>query len=327
MARLQGQRATAEEQLGKGLAISREIGDLNGVLEALVGLTDVAGSFGEYEAGKQLASESLAISRQLERPDRVARALSSLAWSTSCLGAYGEAEAYYRESLAICQEIGDQNGIALALEHIGWMAWCIGGARLAEATVYYERALAIYREIGERSRLSMCLADLALAFNDLGAYAKAQQHSQEGLAITEATGNLGLMSYNLYCLGVAACGLGDFQAGRKYLLKSLRIAWEAQIPDNTLNVLFYVAVLLVKESGDTNVLEPVKFQVKVRALELLALVIHHPATWQAIKDRAARLQAQLEAELPPDVVTAAKMRAKDHALEEIVAEILSDEDP
>jgi predicted ATPase/DNA-binding SARP family transcriptional activator len=324
MARLQGQRATAEEQLGQSLAISREIGDLNGVLEALLGLTDVAGSFGEYDVGEQRASESLAISRQLERPDKVAQALSALAWSTSCLGAYDEAEAYYKESLAICQEIGNQSGFALALEHVGWIAWCIGGARLVEATGYYEKAVAIYREIGERSRLSMCLADLALTLNDLGAYEKAQQHSLEGLAITEATGNLGLRSYNLCCLGVAAGGLGDFQASRKYLLKSLQIAWEAQIPDNTLNTLYYLAMLSVQESVATDLPEPVKLRYKARALELLTLVVHHPATWQAIKDRAARLQLDLEVELAADVTALAKAQGRSKTLKAVVTEILEE---
>jgi len=323
VARLQGSRAAAEEHLAKGLAISREIGDLNGVLEALAGLTDVAGAFGEYETGKRLAGESLAISRQLERPDCVAQVLCSLAWSTSCLGAYDEAERYYRESLAISQEIGDKNGAALALQFIGWIAWCTGGDRVAEAIGYYEKALAIYREIGEQSKLSMCLADLTLSFNDLEMYQEAQQHSQEAFTITKMTGNLALMAYSLYCLGAAACGLNDFQASRNYLLKSLQIAWQAQILDHSLNSLFYLARLLVKESMATDLPAPVKSRSRTKALELLALVLQHRITWQAIKDRAAVFKTELEAELPADRVSVLNAQPESQELEAVVAELLA----
>lgn len=53
----------------------------------------------------------------------------------------------------------------------------------------------------------------------------------------------------------------------------------------------------------------------------LFCVIHHPACWQPIKDKAVHLQAQLEAAVPPDLVNAAKIRAKDRQIEEIVKEL------
>lgn len=168
----------------------------------------------------------------------------------------------------------------------------------------------------------MCLGDLALAVGETGEYDQAIQYSREGLAITEAMGHLNLMVYNLYCLGAAACGLGDFQASRECLIKSLKVAWEAQIIDHTTIALFYLAALLAKESDLIEATEPFKLQQKVKALELLTLVVDHPACWQPIKDRAARLQIQLEAVLPTDVVTTAKMSAKDRTLEEVVTEIL-----
>ena len=63
---------------------------------------------------------------------------------------------------------------------------------------------------------------------------------------------------------------------------------------------------------------------KERALELLALVLHHPISWQWAKDRAAPLVAQLEAELSPDVAAAAWERGRASDLEETVAELLDE---
>jgi hypothetical protein len=60
-----------------------------------------------------------------------------------------------------------------------------------------------------------------------------------------------------------------------------------------------------------------------RAAELLALVLHHPATWQWAKDRAAPLVAELEAKLSPDALAAAQERGRTRDLETTVAELLA----
>jgi tetratricopeptide (TPR) repeat protein len=272
--------------------------------------------------GRQLAGECLAINRQLGSPVQIARAIGSLAWPTSCLGGYREAEEYWQESLAICQEIGDRFGTAEGLNFLGWTAWCKGVTGLAEASAYHQKALAIYREIGHRRNFAMCLGDLTLAVSEMGESEQAIQFGREGLAVAEEIGHLDLMVYNLFCLGAAACDLGDFQASRDYLIKSLRIAWEAQIGDKITIVLFYLARLIAKESDLAEVIEPDKSQQRLRALELLALISDHPACWQVIKDKAARLQLELEAQLPADVAAAAKTQRRVQTLEAAVVEIL-----
>ena len=91
-----------------------------------------------------------------------------------------------------------------------------------------------------------------------------------------------------------------------------------------MNIVFYFAMLLMKESHGAASPEPFDPQKKTKALELLATVISHPATWQPIKDRATRLQAQLEADLPREVVTAALERGKTRQLAEVVAELVGE---
>jgi hypothetical protein len=46
------------------------------------------------------------------------------------------------------------------------------------------------------------------------------------------------------------------------------------------------------------------------ALELLLIVLHHPASFQETKDRAAQLRTELEAQLTSQQVEAAQARAK-----------------
>lgn len=99
-----------------------------------------------------------------------------------------------------------------------------------------------------------------------------------------------------------------------------------------LNALAIWAGLLAKESkrlvgGDSFRGGAISKEAKqAKALEILALVVHHRAAWQVFKDKATRLLAELKVELPPEVAAAAQERGKTRKLEEIVAEILEKSD-
>jgi predicted ATPase/transcriptional regulator with XRE-family HTH domain len=322
VADIQGKGSLAEQLLGQSLAMSREIGSLSHTLEALHALAHLVSNYGDFPAAKRLATESLALSRRSGSPDQVAHALHALAWSTHCLGAYSEAERYWQEGLAISQAIGNHFGIAYALASLGWVAFFQEDPKLSEAIAYCQKALMEFRHIGHRWNVAMCLGDLALIANESAEFEQAVRYSREGLAIAEEIGTSDLMAYNLYCLGTAICGLGDFQIGRPHIIKALGLAWEAQIMLQAAGALFYLAVSLARESNRAEGPAPLKLQQKAKALELLAFVIEQPACWQPIKDRAAPLQARLEAELPPKIVATAKARAKSQTLDEVVAEIL-----
>jgi tetratricopeptide (TPR) repeat protein len=195
------ERAVAEEHLHTSLAISRDIGDLNGVVIALIGLASAASQLGDFGPARELAREALAISRQLGRPDLIARALGTLAWSANCLGAYRESQACREESLALYREIGDPMGEAIAVNFLGWDAWCQGGAELETAIARHEEALISYRALGNRAMLAMCLGDLALATVEQGDSERAMQYAREGLAIARDVNLVHFIGYTLSSWG------------------------------------------------------------------------------------------------------------------------------
>jgi hypothetical protein len=92
----------------------------------------------------------------------------------------------------------------------------------------------------------------------------------------------------------------------------LELAVAAQVPSRHLLTLVGVARVLARQ-GD-----------KDRALELLALVMNHRLSWQLAKDQAAPLIAELEADLSPDVVVAARERGRARDLEATVVELLAE---
>jgi DNA-binding SARP family transcriptional activator/predicted ATPase len=324
--KLLGNRATAEAALHRSLELAREVGDLNQMADALGALSDIASSWADFVEGKQYAEEALAICRRIGRPDLTARVLAALAWPVSCLGDYTQSEEYYRESLEIAEAISSPYGIALATNFLGWCAFCTGGERLPEALALHAQAMAIWRQIGQRTNLSMCLIDYALAAIELGDYATALRHAQEGVNLTVEMGHVDLTSYGLYCLGTAKCGLGDLAAAQRYLLRSLQLAKQAELPDNMMAALYFVAHLRIKEGQLPNLPAVEQMKKQSEAMELLALLIQHRATWQLFRDRALRLQAELSATLPADLAAAAIERGRRRTVIDVVAEICKDAD-
>jgi hypothetical protein len=60
-----------------------------------------------------------------------------------------------------------------------------------------------------------------------------------------------------------------------------------------------------------------------RALELLGLVLNHPATDSEINDHCGPLLDELTAELPSEIVEAAMERGKSQGLDDVVRELLA----
>ena len=321
LGRQQGSRPTAEAALHKSLSLAKANDDRELTAEALLGLSDLLSSFGEFSIGEQHARAALVLCRQLQRPDLMARALAALAWCVCCQGGYAEAERCYRETLAISQAIANPFGIALATNFLGWVAYCEGGPRLAEAADLHAQALAIWRRIGNRSFVAMCLGDCALAAYELGDYGEAKRLAHEGVTVAEELNQSDLLSYNLNVLGAATCSLGELAASRGHLYRSLQIAHELRMPDKAALMLYFLALMFIQE-GTAPVPSGEQAAQQYAALELLAFVVDQPATWQVVRDRAARVQADLLVHLHPDAAAAAQARGCQRSFDEIARILL-----
>ncbi len=324
----------------ESLTLSREIGDQVGIAYALYNLGMMAEFQERYREAKEHYQESLAISREIGHADRMAYVLDRLGRITFAQGEYAESEVYYQESLALFKEVSDPFGTALALGGVAWnLAWGRGEARLAEAKSLFEESLIICREIGDPWVIGNRLARLGQICNELGEHRVAQQYALEGLKIAKEirlSSSASIFRRFLRVLGDAAAGLGDFQIARQYLYQSLKLAIDGKLFSPALATLVSLAKLLTKEdilakegilareevlATDYGDIENAK---NAQALELLTLVIHHPASWQMYKDQAVRLVAELATGLPPQVVAAAQERGVARDLWATAAELLAE---
>jgi predicted ATPase/predicted Ser/Thr protein kinase len=295
----------------EGLSLFQELGDQQGIALALYGLAWSALHGGEYAEAKQSFQQSLALFRQVGDLDGIRVSLHGLGYVCWILGEYERGWELHLEMLRLCREAGDQGAIARALGDLGIDA---GGLKSYQASYdYFQQSLALYREIGNSLGIVDELGDLAEVANTVGEHAQAIRLAKESLDILQQLGRpSGEAAWELRNLGIATCGLGDFESARRYFSMSLEASIRRHWSASHLLTLVAVARLLARQDD------------RERALELLTMVMNHRFSWQWAKDQAAPLIAELEAALPPEVVAAAQACGRGRDLDATVAELLDE---
>ena len=110
-------------------------------------------------------------------------------------------------------------------------------------------------------------------------------------------------------LGHANLALSEIEQSKWCFIEVLEGAVRGGLTPQVLSALVGIAHLLADVEPE-------------RAVELVALALHHPATIQITKDRSQELFSQLESEMAPEPFTAATARGQARKLEEVAAEIL-----
>jgi tetratricopeptide (TPR) repeat protein len=201
------------------------------------------------------------------------------------LGEYSLAEQLIGERLPVLRRIGKLWGLVFSLAYLSNVLSALGKDKEAEGVL--REGLAISREMGDRWAVADCLRRLGAL---LTAGAKAEREAAksllvEGVAIFREIDDPWGLTTTLNQLGQSCCVLGDYEASRKYLAEALQLAHQSGLTPIVLDILVNLAELGMQ----TKALQQAEKERQIEALDLLALVINHPAGEQATKDRARRL--------------------------------------
>jgi DNA-binding SARP family transcriptional activator/predicted ATPase len=321
LAMWQGRYAAAQESLEESLRVAREIDDVSGQEKTLFRLADLAQHVGRYADGKRLAQESLAISRLFGRQNRIAYGLVMQGFCCFCSGEWEEAEWSVRESADIFEAIGDQIGLAIALGAWGWVGAVHGRLDADEARTLGERSVALAREVGNRYHLAIRLSVHAEILRAIGAIPEAAQVYVEGLGLARTVDARLPLLMCLRGLGDVALHNGEWARTRQYLLQALLSAFVPAVLPGALATLVSFAALLMGE-GEAPEQEHTRQTWQEQALELLVFAQLHPLCWKTWFNRAVELERKLVPMLPPPTVTAIRLRARQHTLEDVVSALL-----
>jgi len=214
LAWMQGDQDTARSQLEESVALWREVGDKQGLAQALRFLSGSFESQGDYAAARPLAEESVELFREGEDRFGLGITLSRLGITALAQGDHAAARAALEEGVQICREIEDDWALALALRNLGIGALREGDLEVAVARL--AESLTVLQETGNPLYMQN-LELLAAAVSMRGDHRRAALLFGAAEALREAVGAFVLPLYRAeYDRGVAAArtGLDDttFQA-------------------------------------------------------------------------------------------------------------------
>lgn len=303
-----GRYDTAETLFRESLDLYRQVGDQRGIAEALMGLGDVTRRRGAFEEARTYFQETLALSREAGDQIGMGQAMGRLGVIARNLGDYAEAEAQYQSALAIFEQAQELSRVAGIRSGLGLIA--IDQGRYAEARAHYMASLELSRKVGNRTGTALILTGLGWATYMEGNYEDAREHTEESLAISREVGDQWMIANNLGNLGKIHLGLGDAVTAERHFREALGIALAINTPPLMLEILPGIAQVVMQRGENTY------------AVSLLALSLHHPASYNEIEYQAQPLLDQLRSELPASAYEAAVERGQAFDLVETVQQIL-----
>lgn len=281
----------------------------------------VATHLNKYEEAIHYYRQSLDIFRDANSQAGAAYVFDKLGINAWYAGQYADAQTYFQEGLTIFKRINDRFGMAMVLGGLGLVALAFGGEKVKEAEALVQESLALCRETGHRVEEANRLFMLGWVICSQAFYEKGQQNYQEALTISKEIGYEHGITVALIGLGEAAYGLRRPQEALNYLFQGLKAAIDSQRNDNILTALTNLAQVLSSQASGRFSTDQSR-----QTFEILTVVANHPATWQFIKDRASRLLAEVESELPADVFRAASGPEGIKSLDDILTDVLAQED-
>ncbi|MFC2053571.1 LuxR C-terminal-related transcriptional regulator [Chloroflexota bacterium] len=266
------------------------------------------------EQGYELAKESVEILEQVNHPEALLFAYNSLSVNAYFLNRYTKEIEAGNKMLKIATKLDDKWLLTLSLFAASM------GALLkedyAEARRLAESNLNLNEEIGDVIGSTLPLIVLGHAALASGKYEEARGFYLRCLKISQEIGFHYAIQTSSKYLGKVALSIGKIAEAEYYLLLSLRITKEIGFVRDIINLLYEFARLRVAQDN----LE--------QAVELLALVLQHPASHQTrmhegrIRDSAKVLLAELEDELPHETYTAALERGQELELDGVIADLV-----
>jgi tetratricopeptide (TPR) repeat protein len=179
--REQGAYAQATTLCQECLARARELGDTEGIANALAGLSDLARDQGDAGRLRACGEECLALFRALDQQWAIGFTLNNLALAAYLEGDLALAARYAEESDALFRGLQGGASIAEVLVTVGRVRSAQGDAAAARAHVV--QALRLAWAKGPR-------LVVAMALEALGVEARRQQHDQHGVHLLAAAAAL-----------------------------------------------------------------------------------------------------------------------------------------
>jgi tetratricopeptide (TPR) repeat protein len=292
--------------------LRQALGDQRGIAEVLERMGFIMMLRGRAETGESLLRQGLTIRQEMDDKATTVRTFTFLSTGFIIHGRFTEAHDIAAEQMKLSQDLGNRPMIAHSQARLTDANGYLGRYELARRQGHM--SLKLFREINDLRGVSYALwrlGDITLAE---AAYAEAEQVLQESIAIHQEIGERSRRRDVLSSLGLAFCGLGKLSQARQCLADILRTAVENGFFVTRIRAICLAALLLTEQ------------QKPKQAVELYALASRYPHVTNTrwFEEVIGWRIVAASADLPPEIVEAAKARGQARDLEATVAELLEE---
>jgi predicted ATPase/DNA-binding CsgD family transcriptional regulator len=266
------------------------------------------------DQGYELTQKSIAILKERDHPEALVLAYDCLVVNAYFLNRYAEEDEAASQMLKISSELDDKWLYAYSLFAASMSALVLEDYQ--RAVELAEINLQLFEEIEDRICSTLPLIVLGHSALARGDYEAASGYYLRCLRISQEIGfHYAIQTASKYLCKVAL-SMGNIAEAKKYLLQSLTITKEIGFVRDIVNLLYEFARLQVAHENPE------------KAVELLALVIQHPASDLhrmmdgRIRDSARDLLTEIERGLSPEVYASALARGQELDLEEVTNNLI-----
>jgi predicted ATPase/transcriptional regulator with XRE-family HTH domain len=302
----------AQRMLERSLEILRPLNEQRVLVESLTYLGRVMEMTGNYARALEIYSEGLHIATVIG--DRwfiaVCRTLqTALMGLTNTILKPEVTYERFQSVVADWRLIGDPRLIALALDFLSRSALRLG--RYDDARAALEENVALNSSIGFGWGLGTAYRALGKVEQAQGRHEQAVAMFRKSIDIFTELGGRWFMAHVLAEMGGSILALGNDAEARRLWRESLQIATDIHGTPVALEALVGFAHLRAKQG------------VREDALELVLMVLNHPASLQVTKNRASALWSELELQLTRTQIDAIQARVGDKSFDAFVQELLN----
>ena len=303
---------------------------------------------GDLDASSKKLQESIDILQSIQNKSALGDALRLSGNIELIKGNYVRAAEILQESVALCREACHQWGLTSSLIVLGNLLQFQG--EYEHSLQVSTEAVAVARTVGEPRMLASSLFYQADVMQSLGLFDDAEELLKESLAISQAIQDrwsiacalqiLGTIAANkketekaverlrlslkifnemgerarivssMNELGTALLQQGSLQDAKSYFIETVKMATEDRMLPAIVEALIGIAAIQSQETKTDS------------AYELAFYVLHHPATFPLIKERAEQLCSKLETQLTSEQVERVQIAVQNKTIEEITDQVL-----
>ncbi|HET9911901.1 MAG TPA: tetratricopeptide repeat protein, partial [Anaerolineales bacterium] len=286
-----GQYEKAQAGFERSIQILRPLDEPRVLVGALAFFGNMMEFNGKYPRALELYAEGLEIAEKIHDPWFTALcrlAQTALSGVMQSLISPDVAHEKLSSIVADWRAVGDPRLTAIALNNLSWTSMKLGLFEEARATL--EESITLSSSIGDRWTMGLAYRALGTIAQKKGEHARAAEIFRKNLEIFTDLGMRQFAARALAEMSRSVFELGDDEEAERGWREAFRIASESEGNFGLLEALLGLAALRVKR-GDMEL-----------AYGLALLIPDHPLAIQDNKERAARLRAELEAQLTPTQV-------------------------